>query len=441
MFHNLSVSCCVSPRGAACNFPGSGGVQRRAGTLLAGLVAGFAFCAPTGAFAASCNFSPSFTGDTQITGVFAAGVSGALTSAVTNSNLAFLSGSEAFVAGGGSGAQPDQMGGGVWSRAIGGELDYKQTSTTNVTTTALPGPNASPPALPVGTVPNLSGTVNCDATIQSGYFGMQVGSDIAKFNVNGWDFHVGATAGAVQSSESLVGGLPIPGGSATANVQAPFMGAYFTASRNGFYIDGLIRGDFYSTTFNSPAAGLFNQSVNAQGFSISASTGYSYTIPNSNWFVVPSAGVVLLSVSVDPLNTAGPPLHELQGTFSTNDIVDTIGRIGVNVGTSFEFGGLNFQPFAGASVWHDFDKPYSANYTTCSGITGPATGCVIVFPLPGPTPSNISPGRVLCRVHRLKFRNFRSIFGGRQPPDSEYRMVGICPAPISATGRISEVST
>jgi hypothetical protein len=83
---------------------------------------------------------------------------------------------------------------------------------------------------------------------------------------NGWEFHVGATAGAVQSSESLVGGLGIAGGSAAADVQAPFIGAYFTASHNGLYIGGLIRGDFYSATFNSPAAGLFNQDVNAQGF-------------------------------------------------------------------------------------------------------------------------------------------------------------------------------
>ena len=138
---------------------------------------------------------------------------------------------------------------------------------------------------------------------------------IAKFNVNGWDFHVGATAGAVQSSESLVGGLPaslprlypLTAGPLQPTVQAPFLGAYFTASRNGFYFDALIRGDFYSTAFNSPVAGLFDQNVDAQGFSISASTGYSYTIPNSNWFVVPSAGVVYSRVSVDPLNTAGPP--------------------------------------------------------------------------------------------------------------------------------------
>src|SRR5271163_272517 len=149
MFHNLSVS-----RGAACNFPGSGGVQRRAGTLLAGLVAGFAFCAPTGASAASCT-NNIIAGNAAVTGVFAAGVAGAVTSAVTNSNLAFLSGTEAYVAGGGSGAQPDQMGGGVWSRAVGGDLDYKQTSTTNVTGTLFPGP----------TPPGSNGTVNCNSTV------------------------------------------------------------------------------------------------------------------------------------------------------------------------------------------------------------------------------------------------------------------------------------
>ena len=229
--------------------------------------------------------------------------------------------------------------------------------------------------------------------------------------------------------------FPLGFGSATANVQAPFLGAYFTASHNGFYFNALIRGDFYSATFNSPAAGLFDQNADAQGFSISASTGYNYTIPNSNWFVVPSAGVVYSRVSVDPINTAGPHWpFPLQGTFSTNDIVDTIGRIGVNVGTSFEFGGLNFQPFAGASVWHDFDQPYTANYTTCSGTMGHANGCAFN-----------SLVRYSCkrlrRIHRLEFRNFRSSI--RLASTSRFRIPDgwDSPAPISATGRISEVST
>ena len=63
----------------------------------------------------------------------------------------------------------------------------------------------------------------------------------------------------------------------------------------------------------------------------------------------------------------------IPGTETFNDVVDTIGRVGLRVGTSFGFGALSLQPFASASVWHDFAGNATATFKTCPG-------CVVVGP-------------------------------------------------------------
>jgi opacity protein-like surface antigen len=343
--------------------------HRTSGAAPLALLAGFVFLAPSGAFAASC--SANTTGRAGPLGPLIPGVAGGLTSAVTNSNLAFLSQSTAFVAGG-SGAAPGEMGGGVWSRAVGGELNFDTSSSTRAISSVLPGGPTNPHVA-------QDFQIDCNSEVHSNFAGLQLGADLAKFNLDGWNVHLGATAGVLQSDQSVVGGLPNPlEGTDQSTVQAPFLGAYFTASKEGFYVDALIRGDFYSAQFNSPTLNLTNQTVDAQGFSISASTGYQYTIPNTKWFVEPSAGVIYSKVSVDPMNLAGPPASRIKGTLSVDDITDTIGRVGLRVGTSFAIGDLSLQPFAAASVWHDFGDPYTANYATCAGITGPPSGCAFI---------------------------------------------------------------
>jgi opacity protein-like surface antigen len=339
------------------------------GALPLGLMAGVVVLAPTGAFAASC--SANTTGRAGPLGPLIPGVAGGLTAAVTNSNLAFLSQSTAFVAGG-SGAAPGEMGGGVWSRAVGGEINLDTSSSTRAISSVLPGGPTKPKV-------SQDFEIDCSSEVHSDFVGLQVGADIAKFNLGGWNVHFGATAGVLQSNQNVVGGLPDPlQGPDQSTVQAPFLGAYFTASKDGFYVDGLVRGDFYSAQFNSPTLNLTNQTVDAQGFSISGSTGYQYTIPNTKWFIEPSAGLIYSQVSVDPMNLAGPPASKIKGTLSVNDITDTIGRIGLRVGTSVTIGDLTLQPFAAASVWRDFGDPYSASYTTCPGVSGPISGCAFL---------------------------------------------------------------
>jgi len=63
------------------------------------------------------------------------------------------------------------------------------------------------------------------------------------------------------------------------------------------------------------------------------------------------------------------------GTTQINDLNSLIGRAGLRFGTTVTTGNLVLQPFASVSVWHDFDKDYSANYASCAG-------CFFVFGVP-----------------------------------------------------------
>ena len=53
------------------------------------------------------------------------------------------------------------------------------------------------------------------------------------------------------------------------------------------------------------------------------------------------------------------------GSAQINDIINTIGRAGVRVGTSFDYGNMILQPFASVNVYHDFSGDWSANYSSC----------------------------------------------------------------------------
>jgi opacity protein-like surface antigen len=337
---------------------------------LAGLALAASLFAVSGAQAQNCT-------STIIAGVNTTSVAGAATSVAANvasiitaADTAFLTQSSAFV-GAPSNPQPDQTGGGIWSRAVGGQVDIKSTSSNSLVLTALPSTTLGTASQP------------CSTTVRSTFDGVQIGSDLSRLNVNGWNIHLGVTAGSLYTNNSIVGGSPVgaPSGSPVttqvpfdSSAQIPFIGAYAAVTNGGFFADFLIRGDAYQMTLDSPGQNFFNQNLNARGLSIGGSIGYNYQIPNlGGWFVEPSAGFLYSKVSVDNLNMAGSvfnePHHFLEsGTETFNDITETIGRAGVRVGTSLSYGSLALQPFVSASVWHDFAGNATANWSSTPGL-------------------------------------------------------------------------
>jgi len=179
-----------------------------------------------------------------------------LVSAINTTNTAFLTQGTAFVSAPPN-PVPNQEGGGVWTRAVGGDVTTKNTSTTsNVSAFG----NAVP------------GTITCNNQTKLTFAGVQAGTDLAHLNVSGWNFHVGTTVGYLSAHAndiSSAGPLNPLGGTFQNKLEVPFAGIYAVATKGGFFVDGQISCGFFQNSLNdrSPAAS-FNQKLDARGIAV-----------------------------------------------------------------------------------------------------------------------------------------------------------------------------
>jgi opacity protein-like surface antigen len=335
-------------------------VRARSWVLIAGVVATVGLLGSSGAMAQNCGPIPTTSfgaNNFDWKSLFGAGLSGAnaLAATIQATNTAFLTQSTAFVSAPGN-PKPDSEGGGIWVRGVGGDLSIKTGGAAGITYTA--------PGLPIV---DQTGATTCNTKFQQSFGGFQLGQDVAKLNINGWNIHVGSTAGYLQTSGQIVGGNTA-GGSFNTSTEAPFVGTYLVATQGNFFVDGLVRFDYYQTSLNSPSINVFNQKLDAYGYSASGSAGYHWNVPNSKWFIEPSVGLVWSDTLVNPLASAGQTVlggQNFQGTTNINNMLSLIGRAGVRVGTSVETASLALQPFVAASVWHEFDGGFTATYSSC----------------------------------------------------------------------------
>ena len=349
----------------------------RTGLILAGAAfaavltstAAMADCSGTGALAVG---GPG--GVTPYLPFASGGAVSSLISAINTANTAFLTQSTAFISAPPNPA-PNQEGGGVWGRAIGGEMTTKNTTTTsNVQALGAPIP----------------GTITCNNENKLSFAGAQVGRDMARLNVGGWNLHVGGTAGyigAKSSDVSSAGALNPQGGTFQDTLQIPFFGLYAAATKGGFFVDGQIRRDFYQNSVNDPTvSALFNQKLDARGIAFSGNVGYNQPLQN-NWFVEPSAGIVVSKVKVDPLNVQGtgiaifPTPGTFPGQLRISDINSTLARLSIRGGTTIASGNMIWQPFATLSVYHEFQGAITSAFdgalvTQAIGLPGLPSGLV-----------------------------------------------------------------
>ena len=302
------------------------------------------------------------TGLNSTVAMAVAGVSAsvnALVTSINTANTAFLAQSSAFI-GSPANPQPDQEGGGVWARGVGGHLSTSTTSTTG--NISFGGP--------------VSGGITCNARTREDFAGTQIGADFARLNLNGWNLHFGSTVGylGANTQDGTAPGLNPGPPTFRDNLQIPFVGAYAAASYGGFLIDGQVRGDFFENDVSDDNHGLLGQHFNARGISLTGNVAYNQTLGNG-WFVEPSAGIVWSRTNVDQLNVPGTMVLGPAGTgpsgiaippwlLAVNDIESTLGRLSVRVGTSVTSGNVMWQPFASASVFHDFQGEAVGSLTT-----------------------------------------------------------------------------
>jgi outer membrane autotransporter protein len=343
---------------------------RRTGTAI-GIAFAVSVFAASGARAQNCVI-PTSTQISNLGGIGSspASVSSVIGSTITTASTAFLLQSTAFI-GSPPNPQPDQEGAGIWVRGVGGEVSVKSSTTTGVSQAPQP------------TTGN-SGTVSCFQKVDDTFWGVQFGRDLGVLNVSGWNLHWGATAGYIGTSSHLANGaVSFPdqanpgttagGGPFNSTTNVPFIGAYAAATYNGFSLDALLRTEYYQTRLNAPGVNLFNQEIDAHGITFAASAAYQWQVPNSNWFIEPSAGIVISRIKVDPFNylTAGTVGSggddRLSGTLQLNEIKSDIGRLGLRFGTTVDAWNVVWQPFAAVSVWHEFGPNVTSNYATCPG--------------------------------------------------------------------------
>jgi opacity protein-like surface antigen len=284
---------------------------------------------------------------------------GALLSVLSTMNTAFLTQTNAFV---GSPPNPpaDSSNGGAWIRGIGG---YTNTSSTVTSSSRNSNPAfAGPPPVPAQ---NFTGMAQCNVKIHETYGGFQVGQDLARLNVGGWNFHGGVTAGYVESK------VDATDFAFSGTFQAPFAGVYAAATKGGFFIDGLARWDSYEGRLNFPAGLLTDHAFDARAFSLGASTGYNISL--ESWFFEPSAGIIYSRLSADPISAAGTILSNpisgvsTAGTTTLDTVQSVLGRLGLRAGTTVSAGNFILQPFGAVSLWHEFAGDASGSSMSCNG--------------------------------------------------------------------------
>jgi opacity protein-like surface antigen len=298
-----------------------------------------------------------------------AGVSssvGALVTSINAANTAFLTQSGAFI-GSPANPQPDQEGGGVWARGVGGHVNTSTPSTTGNISFGGPVPGSD---------------ISCNTRTREDFAGVQIGTDFARLNVDGWNLHAGSTIGYLGAStqDATLPGLNPGPPTFQDSLQIPFVGLYGAASYGGFLFDGQIRGNFFQNAVSDENHGLLGQQFNASSISLTGNVAYNQNLGNQ-WFIEPSAGIIWSRTTVDPLNVPGTIVTGDIGPsgiaippwlLTVNDIESTLGRLSVRVGTTVTSGDVLWQPFASASVFHEFQGGVTASLTTNFPIVGVA---------------------------------------------------------------------
>ncbi len=279
----------------------------------------------------------------------ASAASAAISAAIGNVSTAFLTQQGSAFVSAPADPAPDQPGGGVWARGVGGEANISTTS------------NSVGVSVQGGATINTA-TTNCNNQQRQTFAGAQVGADIARLNYAGWNFHLGTTAGYLSSRTTDNAGFG-------NDFEVPFWGTYFVATKGRFFADLMVRQEFYNINLNNATLAFSNQPVGAHGWSISASTGYNFDL-GQGWFIEPSAGFIYSRTSVDSFTApgvSGANFTGITGVVQTNDVTSQIGRASLRVGKAIATPTVIWQPFASASVFHEFAGDVRSNYTSVNG--------------------------------------------------------------------------
>jgi opacity protein-like surface antigen len=331
--------------------------------LLSSLALAMAMSASSGAFAACTStvapanspLAPFLTSSAAASGAAA----GALAGSLGNLSTAFQTQQGSAFVSAPSDPKPDQPGGGVWVRGVGGEVTNKfSTNTVSNLSIAI----VFPPFFNIQE--SAAANINCPGSVHESFAGVQVGQDISRLNWGGWNVHVGLTSGYLASHAfANTGGA--------TDYEVPFFGGYLVATYGRFFADLMVRDEFYNISQTDFSIGAFGQRFGARGVSVSTSAGYNFPLPN-NWFIEPSGGFIWARTSVDSFNLGNASALGIVSTDTTAPIYSEIGRLSLRAGTTLSTDNIIWQPFASASVFSEFAGNVNSTITSNLGtFTGP----------------------------------------------------------------------
>ncbi len=214
----------------------------------------------------------------------------------------------------------DQLSLGLWTRAKAGRYDITSATTTT--------------------------GVTAQSKFRTNFDGFQVGIDgaISDIGGSGWSAHLGVTAGDVR----VFAADRLSDATSKAGVDAPFFGLYGALVGDGYFLDAQIQRNWYDIRLTAGSAGISDQKVAAQGWSVQTSAGR--TIPlGAAWFVEPSVGLNYTTASIGAVPTPAAM------SVGARDIDSLIGSARLRVGTRFAATDkLILNPSVQASVWREF---------------------------------------------------------------------------------------
>ena len=293
-------------------------------------------CGPVYAAPAGCTF----LGATAGTGCFAPSFAnaGGFTTLITSLNTGFFAQGASFTAVPPN-ATSDQIGRGVWVRTSFGMSDVKSA-------TVITGSGGGSGATFTGT--------------RSTFAGGQAGFDLGNFDIgrSGYNLVSGVTGGGVDVRGSTFGA------SGGAHFQIPFIGTYAVLSKGGLVVELAYRHDFYTVGVSDASVAL-SSTITGDADTGSISAAYKYNTAYG-FYIEPSGSFLVSHLSIQGFSYAGTDIFHPGGAFQSAGIDSDLGRLGGRIGKSFQIGGVFVEPFAAASIWHEFAGPNSSVFTSAN---------------------------------------------------------------------------
>jgi outer membrane autotransporter protein len=218
--------------------------------------------------------------------------------------------------------------GGPWIRTTAGRFNLKSTASSS-----FPAP------------------VTAGIESSTKYAGYQVGADAGICNIGGGGLnsHVGVMAGQV-FAETTGASSAAGAGSTHIKFNVPYFGLYGLVSYGGFSAMVQARREAYDMDVSNTAGGLSAAPQNGQGWAVSASARYRIDLPGQ-WLIEPSAAISHERLRVGALTILPGPQS---GVLRFAPFTSTLGRAGLRVGKTIQYGAYAIQPYAQVNVWHEF---------------------------------------------------------------------------------------